>query len=260
MSVRNRVVQVKLNDKQINAVKDLMNKDYIKLKIPASDLFIGPYALFLTKVQFENVIKNSKLKGKVFNFTLNKDSFARHPELFMSQNGGSNDDDNTVSELPSDITSSDQISDILRDIPGFLGVFPNDGLNSVDPSIFKSDSRVFGVVNFHNMDQEGSHWVCFYRGDHAKSIEYFDPFGVYPTKEMEGFLKKFGLPIVLVIRQIQPLDSDACGYYVTEFIKLRDDGYSLYEILFDVFENEPAQNERILDDLVFPMEPSDNAK
>jgi len=253
---RNKVINVNLNDSQVATIKELMNKDYIKLKIPVHALFNGPYTVFLTKLQFENIVKNRNVKDKVFNFTFTKDSFVKHPEFFLNQSGGdggSADEDDTVSELPSDITTTDQINAILRNMPGFLGVFPNDGLHSVDPKVFLSDARVFGVVNFHNEGQEGSHWVCFYRGKDAKNVEYFDPFGVYPTKEMEGFLNRFGLPIVLVIRQIQPLDSEACGYYVTEFIKLRYEGYSLYDILFDVFENEPHKNELLLDDLVFPQ-------
>ena len=66
-------------------------------------------------------------------------------------------------------------------IPNFRGVFMRDTLPSTP------NSKECGIVNFNTSNQQGSHWVCYYK-DHDNRI-YFDSFGQVTLDEIQKYLK-----------------------------------------------------------------------
>ena len=99
---------------------------------------------------------------------------------------------------------------------GFQGVFPIDLL----PPRRKGSY----VINLDEHDQPGSHWVAVY--DDGDKVEYFDSFGVPPT--CKTFL---GPTAVYSTAHIQPLMSNACGFYCVYFIIKRASNISMIDIL-----------------------------
>ena len=66
-------------------------------------------------------------------------------------------------------------------IPNLRGVFMRDTLPSTP------NSKECGIVNFNTSEQQGSHWVCYYK-DHDNRI-YFDSFGQVTLDEIQKYLK-----------------------------------------------------------------------
>jgi len=234
------ILKVDLNDDLKKEIAKLSTKKIITIEVPVKALNRGNYELFLSHHQLNSISRSTRAKQKTVKIQVGRFSFPSNTTLF----------ENTISENETDITSSDDLQKIMNDVPGFLGVYPNNRLNTIDRSIFTTKARFSGIVNLQNRSMPGSHWIGFFKDENARVIEYFDPFGAPPTKSVQNFLYKFEIPIVAVIRQIQELNSEACGYYVTEFIKLRTRGVGLYDFLFEIFTNSPEENEVILDNLV----------
>ena len=99
---------------------------------------------------------------------------------------------------------------------GFQGVFPIDLLPSRQPGSY--------VINLDKHDQPGSHWVAVH--DDGEKVEYFDSFGVPPT--CRTFL---GPTAVYSTAHIQPLMSNACGFYCVYFIIQRSCNVPMIDIL-----------------------------
>ena len=74
------------------------------------------------------------------------------------------------------MTSSVQLTDALRNVKGFRGVFASDTL----PDTFRPGESL--IVNYDPLGRPGSHWVAM---KHAPSGEglYFDSFGQPPDSE-----------------------------------------------------------------------------
>ena len=94
-------------------------------------------------------------------------------------------------------------------IPDFRGVKMRDELPSIP---FKHEC---GILNFNTHDQQGSHWVCWFKCDNDRY--YFDSFGEPPPVELLTYLKTYeelknNSP---VIRQsavtVQRYESNECG-------------------------------------------------
>jgi len=85
-----------------------------------------------------------------------------------------------------------------------VGVFMNDELPS---------KLIYGnyIVNLEDSDKDGSHWCCFILTKDTNI--YFDPFGEYPSKEVEGHIKKYYHKVFYNHTDIQPFDSVLCGFY-----------------------------------------------
>ena len=99
---------------------------------------------------------------------------------------------------------------------GFQGVFPIDLLPSRQTGSY--------VINLDKHDQPGSHWVAVY--DDGEKVEYFDSFGIPPT--CRTFL---GSTAVYSTAHIQPLMSNACGFYCVYFIIKRANNIPMFDIL-----------------------------
>jgi len=107
------------------------------------------------------------------------------------------------------------------------------------------DNITYGytIINLNNSNQDGSHWtvVCF-----TPLISYyFDSFGFVPPLELDEIIK----PYKYNDKDIQDLNSEACGYYCIAFIKFLHDKNDLkdaYNAFLSLFKNNRIENDDIL--------------
>jgi len=126
------------------------------------------------------------------------------------------------------------ISKMLKDVPHFRGVYTRDMLPK---RILK---RECGVINTDTISGIGKHWVCYYNDPKSQYIEFLDSFGLLPAKEILTYLKTSGKDIHYSSSQLQANDSIKCGYYCVYFIKERNKGRSMYDIIYK-FKQEPTE-------------------
>ena len=129
--------------------------------------------------------------------------------------------------------SNIDISQKLKYIPHFRGVYTRDILPK---RILKLEC---GVINTDTINGNGKHWVCYYNDPKSKYIEFLDSFGLSPSKEILNYLETSGKDILYNSSQLQANNSIKCGYYCVYFIKERNKGKSMYDILYS-FNQEPT--------------------
>lgn len=119
------------------------------------------------------------------------------------------------------------------------GVFSKDLL----PELKKG----FYIINIQNSnDGNGTHWTCLYYGDNNI---YFDSFGSPAPVEVQENLKDY----FYNDKQIQNINSSACGYYCIAFIKFmlkNDKTQKDFQKFLDVFKTNSKHNDIILKNLI----------
>ena len=130
------------------------------------------------------------------------------------------------------------ISHMLKDIPHFRGVYTRDILPK---RIFKKEC---GVINTDIISGIGKHWICYYNDPKSKYIEFLDSFGLSPAQEILTYLETSGKDIIYNSSQLQANVSTKCGYYCVYFIKERNNGKSMYDILYSFKQYPDITNER----------------
>jgi hypothetical protein len=81
------------------------------------------------------------------------------------------------------------ISNMLKDIPHFRGVYTRDMLPK---RIFK---RECGVINSDTINGIGTHWICYYNNPRSKYIDFLDSLGLSPAQEILTYLETSGKDI-----------------------------------------------------------------
>lgn len=101
----------------------------------------------------------------------------------------------------------------------FLGVFASDTLpKSASPMKYTSL-----IVNTDTSNLPGTHWVgIITRDDEAY---YFDPFGYSPPLMINSWLNKHFSNWTHNERQVQPITSNACGYFCLHFLFIAQHPY-----------------------------------
>ena len=101
----------------------------------------------------------------------------------------------------------------------------------------------YTIINLNTSKQDGSHWTCIC---FTPTVSYyFDSFGFVPPKELEEVAK----PYEYNDKDIQDLDSEACGYYCIAFIKFlydKNDKKDAYKAFINLFKNNRRENDEIL--------------
>lgn len=119
------------------------------------------------------------------------------------------------------------------------GIFSKDRL----PSLKKG----FYIINIQSSDDgNGTHWTCLYY-DNDDNI-YFDSFGFPPPMEVQQYLKSY----IYNDKQIQNMDSTACGYYCIAFIKYlhnKKNKNEAFENFLKIFKTNKLYNDVILKNL-----------
>jgi hypothetical protein len=121
--------------------------------------------------------------------------------------------------------SSVQINALMSSEKGFLGCAAHNQL--VGLGVPKTGGSV--VMNLENSNQPGSHWVSFYFG--PGTAEYFDSFGLPPDGRSFDYLNKSGKKVMWNNEKLQLNNSDECGYYAMDYIRGRNSGKSMSQVL-----------------------------
>ncbi len=129
----------------------------------------------------------------------------------------------------------------MKNEPNFLGVYSHNNLPKRETVNTKQKNNSL-IVNYHDDDQQGSHWVAIYGKN-----EFYDSFGVVPSQIIQNWIRdtyriKKGM-IQYPSHQQQHLTTSTCGYFCMEYIRLRNKGLDMYDIVhnhlhFDTLENE----------------------
>ena len=121
------------------------------------------------------------------------------------------------------------------------GIFSKDRL----PSLKKG----FYIINIQNSDEgSGTHWTCLYYSNDDSL--YFDSFGFAAPMEVQQHLKNYSYND----KQVQNIDSTACGYYCIAFIKFlhnKTDKEKSFLTFLKLFNLQTFKNDKILYDLLY---------
>lgn len=138
---------------------------------------------------------------------------------------------------------SGEINAILKNITGFVGVFPRDRI----PKPKKLPA--FYVVNYDSNDEPGEHWVAIHLFEPNEG-EYFDPFGLPPLHPaLREFMQTNCKSWTYSIKDIQHAQSIKCGSFCVNFVRERSRGLS-YRTFLSKFERASLLNDRKLGELV----------
>ncbi len=108
-------------------------------------------------------------------------------------------------------------------IKNFRGVFMRDTLPN------KIKAKECGIVNLDSIKNEGTHWVCYYKGKNEKY--YFDSFGLDPPNEIQDYL---GEDILLSTFQIQELGTNYCGHLCLKVLYELNKGETFLDIILNL--------------------------
>lgn len=127
-----------------------------------------------------------------------------------------------------------ETNEYTRDI--FLNVYAMDQL----PKEKISRTRWILIMNCCPANLRGEHWIAMYCEN--DNLEFFDSFGMSPLmyEGVPDFIEKQKTNSVKYnCKQLQSIDSDACGHYCIVYAVWRAQGYSLYDIMerFDKLNN-----------------------
>lgn len=113
----------------------------------------------------------------------------------------------------------------------------------------KTKSEKWNLLNLDKANSTGTHWTAYKNG---KNKIYFDSFGCVPPQELDDL---FDDDYIYNTKQIQDLNSEACGWYCIAFIKFMLNPCSLndidkFKLFTSLFSNNTTLNERVLADLI----------
>ncbi len=126
----------------------------------------------------------------------------------------------------------------MKNENNFNSVFMSDTL----PKHVKPNEN--GIINLDVNANPGTHWVAYYNDSNSKYIEYVDSFGMPPNKNTEKFLRTSNKEIMYNTTDFQNLSSNACGYFAMYYIKERNKGRSVYDVLYSFALNDTESNEK----------------
>jgi len=109
---------------------------------------------------------------------------------------------------------------MCSDIKCFRGVFMRDTL----PDMI--NNRECGVVNIDRSDNNGTHWVAYFKN--GKTRVYFDSFGLTPPSTIEAYL---GKPLLRSTFQLQQPNDVICGHLCVEVLHQLDTGNDFKETI-----------------------------
>jgi hypothetical protein len=125
---------------------------------------------------------------------------------------------------------SDQINDILSDLPGFLGTISSDEIPRIIQPALATDGNFCFVMNTAPSTEEGDHWVAIYCSIYDDmEINYYDPLGDEPSKEflisVKQLIDAFNINYYLKMKinrvRRQQSNTTTCGYHAIRFLRKR---------------------------------------
>ena len=129
------------------------------------------------------------------------------------------------------ITSSDDIDKMARNVAGYKGCFTKEELPKI--------TNGFYVINLNGH----SHWTClFKKGD---KCFYYDSFGFPMQEEIENKIGDY----YYNSRENQDLDASSCGFYCVAFMKFmqsQQNPMKAFETFVSLFDKNTKKNDSIL--------------
>ena len=123
-------------------------------------------------------------------------------------------------------------------IKHFRGVYSRDTL----PKTMRKNEC--GIVNLDSQIGPGTHWVCYRNID--QYCEYFDSFGLPMPEDVLAYMRTDGEQIIYSGDEIQERDSVLCGYWCLYYIRERQRGVPLMNVIdneaFDVKDHHVNHN------------------
>lgn len=120
-----------------------------------------------------------------------------------------------------------------------VGVCASDQLSSITLDEFAI------ISNTESSDDEGLHWVCFYKTAKMKHVDYFDSVGNDVLKyntHFRNFASKFAY-VQQCKTQFQSSSSDVCGKYCIWFLVKRSKGYSFKTLISGLSSTNRSKND-----------------
>ena len=99
------------------------------------------------------------------------------------------------------------------------------------------------------MMKETTHWTVFYYNKPLESI-YFDSYGFIAPIDVQEKIN----PYIFNDKDIQDMDSTACGYFCVAFIKFLHNKINkkeAYKAFLSLYKHHPAKNDKILYNLLY---------
>lgn len=140
--------------------------------------------------------------------------------------------------------NSVQINQLLANVQGYLGFFDNHRLPPFEKG--KQQSAILSIrpVPIGVKQFDGKHWVALFYSP-AMGANYFDSYGVPPSQEVLGLMKRMSPKCYYNTSWVQPKNSVGCGYYAVGFIKHLSEGKSAESFVYSFDFNLPTSNDDV---------------
>lgn len=108
-------------------------------------------------------------------------------------------------------------------------------------------SKECGVINNESVPglYGGTHWVAYYNDPANSVVEFFDPFGLFPAREIEWYLRSSKKVIEYNATAIQNNNSTLCGWFCYYFLILKHKGKRFIDIITE-FSMDTRKNDHLL--------------
>jgi hypothetical protein len=143
-----------------------------------------------------------------------------------------------------EVLSTSEINSVLEKVDIFKGAYPSDLL----PIHIRKDTQAY-IINTADSNHPGEHWIAIVLDENQ--CLYFDSFG-YQLLNLDilNKIKKAGvLQYQFNNKQIQPFQSENCGYYCIAFILSCQNGVTFSKFLNN-FSTNPEENNVICYELI----------
>ena len=110
-----------------------------------------------------------------------------------------------------------------------------------------------GIINNESIPgpRRGTHWVCYWNDVLSTTVEFFDPFGLFPAVEIRKYLQTSKKPLEYNTSQFQDINSVTCGHFCIYFPLERYKGRKYLDILTDFTLQPRKKNDSLLKRYLF---------
>lgn len=123
--------------------------------------------------------------------------------------------------------------------PGYGGCYSKDQLP-------RSLGGKFYVVNMQSENAgSGTHWTMV-DDRNPKIVNYMDSMGQVPPSSVKRLMKDTGKKQVINKFELQPMGTDACGWYCIAAATAFEEGKSMSDFISHFDLNDPSKNDKIL--------------
>ena len=128
---------------------------------------------------------------------------------------------------------------LKRNCPIYGGIYASNNL----PDISTARRPLVIVVNTDPSNRPGRHWICMYFNEGR--CEYFDSFGLRPTRSFERYMYDNCISWTFNRNQIQSIISRFCGHYCVWYCIMKSRDVTLNELL-SAMSNDTGLNDYLV--------------